>query len=29
MLNQLSEKISSSEIIESDQTTFCYFIKTV
>ncbi len=23
MLNQLSEKISSSEIIESDQTTFC------
>ena len=27
MLNQLSEKISSSEIIESDQTTFCLFHK--
>jgi len=27
MLNQLSKKISSSEIIESDQTTFCLFRK--
>ena len=27
MLNQLSKKISSSEIIESDQTTFCLFHK--
>ena len=29
MLNQLSKKIASSEIMESDQTTFFYFIKTV
>ena len=27
MLNQLSKKIASSEIIESDQTTFCLFHK--
>ena len=27
MLNQLSKKIASIEIIESDQTTFCLFHK--
>ena len=29
MLNQLSKKIASSEIIESDQTTFCLFHKNI